>query len=719
MIQTMFGGRPAPERTAGAAAAVERNRLRNMGPFYTMANEPTMRRRDFIFTPAGLFLAPGFSSAQQSPLRLRFRQVHLDFHTSEAVRDIAASFDPEEFAATVERARVNSITCFARCHHGWIYYDSSKNPERRHPYLKRNLLKEQIDACHKRGIRVPIYVTIQWDHYSAQRHPEWLVIDDKGAPRGTPIFEPGFYRFLCVNTAYRQFIAAHVAEICDTLPVDGLFFDIVQPVECSCLNCRTDMRKRYLDPTDGEARRVYAVQMINAWKREMTALVHMRHKDATVFYNAGHIGPRHRAVADAYTHWELESLPSGGWGYLDFPLKVRYTRTMSLPSLGMTGKFHTSWGDFQSYKTREALEFECFQMLALGAQCSVGDQLHPSGKIDAKTYELIGAVYSQVEKKEPWCAGARQVADVGVLTPEEFLGAAARQIPPAAFGAVRLLTEAACQFDVLDSKSDFSRYKLLILPDTIPAAGDLGAKIDAYVKAGGAVLASCESGGFSSSGVKILRDAPFSPDFLVPEGPLAADIGAAEYVMYQKGKEVEALAGTQVLAWTNVPYFNRAWDHFFSHRHTPSSGKRGYPGVTRNGKVIYFMHPVFGQYHANAPKWVKAMVVNAIRQLLPEPVLELKVPSTTIAALNEQPAQNRWVLHLLHYIPERRGTAFDVIQDVIPIHDVQIALRPPKQVRRVITAPEGQALSFTTGEMVLRFTLPKLTGHQIIAIEFA
>ena len=35
-------------------------------------------------------------------------------------------------------------------------------------------------------------------------------------------------------------------------------------------------------------------------KREMTALVHMRHKDATVFYNAGHIGPRHRAVADAY-----------------------------------------------------------------------------------------------------------------------------------------------------------------------------------------------------------------------------------------------------------------------------------------------------------------------------------------------------------------------------------------------------------------------------------
>lgn len=32
-------------------------------------------------------------------------------------------------------ARVNSVTCFARCHHGYIYYDTKINPERRHPNL--------------------------------------------------------------------------------------------------------------------------------------------------------------------------------------------------------------------------------------------------------------------------------------------------------------------------------------------------------------------------------------------------------------------------------------------------------------------------------------------------------------------------------------------------------------------------------------------------------
>jgi hypothetical protein len=91
-----------------------------------------------------------------APLDLRFRQIHLDFHTSEQIPDVGAAFDPEAFATTLARARVNSITCFARCHHGLIYYDTRLNPERRHPHLQRNLLKEQIDACHARGIRVPI-----------------------------------------------------------------------------------------------------------------------------------------------------------------------------------------------------------------------------------------------------------------------------------------------------------------------------------------------------------------------------------------------------------------------------------------------------------------------------------------------------------------------------------------------------------------------------------
>src|SRR5690606_33230398 len=117
-----------------------------------------------------------------------------------------------------------------RCHHGYLYYDSKAMPERRHPHLKRNLLAEQIEACHRRSIRVPIYTTVQWDAYTAHEHPEWLAQTGDGRIMGSKPFEPGFYRTLLVQSPYRDFLFAHVREILETFDVDGLFFDIVQPI---------------------------------------------------------------------------------------------------------------------------------------------------------------------------------------------------------------------------------------------------------------------------------------------------------------------------------------------------------------------------------------------------------------------------------------------------------------------------------------------------------
>jgi hypothetical protein len=170
---------------------------------------------------------------------------------------------------------VNSITCFARCHHGWMYYDTRRHPERRHPHLIHTLLKEQIEACHARGIRVPIYTTVQWDHFTANQHPEWLAVSPEGKPVGrTPSpFDAGFYRFLCVNSPYVDFLKAHVEEIFEMLPVDGLFLDIVQPLDDASRWTREGMLAAGLEPSDPEARRAYGIQVIADFQHDMSAFV--------------------------------------------------------------------------------------------------------------------------------------------------------------------------------------------------------------------------------------------------------------------------------------------------------------------------------------------------------------------------------------------------------------------------------------------------------------
>jgi hypothetical protein len=109
---------------------------------------------------------------------------------------------------------------------------------------------------------------------------------------------------------------------------------------------------------------------------------------------------------------------------------------------------------------------------------------------------------------------------------------------------------------------------------------------------------------FRSLGVSLVGEAPYSPDFIVPKTALAKGLPDTELVMYVKGMQVKALPGTEVLAEANVPYFNREWNHFSSHKHTPSSGKVGYPAVIKNGRSIYLCIPIFTQYQRNAPKLV-------------------------------------------------------------------------------------------------------------------
>lgn len=680
--------------------------------------------------------------------KLPFRQIHLDFHTNETIENIGEAFDAAEFVEILKKAHINSITLFARCHHGMIYYDSKKNPERIHPHLKnRNLLKEQIEVCHKNGIRTPIYTTVQWDYFTAQRHREWLCIDENGQSIGESGSiqlpkEAGFYETLCINTGYREFLREHIEEILEEFsPVDGIFLDIVFPTPCMCPTCRRKMLKEGYNPLLLEDRLKFSQKSINEWQAEMTKLIRQKCPEMGVFYNRGHIGTPHRESKESYTHYELESLPSGIWGYLHFPTTVRYARNLGKEYLSHTGKFHTMWGDYNSYKNRAALEFECFHMLAMGAKCLIGDQLNPDGQLNQAVYDLIGNVYKQVEEKEPWCGNITPVVEIGVLTPEEYFGASSTCLPSSLQGVVRILQESAYQFDVIDSYSDFEKYRLLILPDEIPVASELADKLVSYIQRGGKVILSSKSGltpdgsNFAfDSGVKKCADQPkdvwgqevvneIKPrgdycQYVVPTEKIGKTLPKTYHVMYTRGLNVEPGKDAEVLMYAYNTVFDRDYRHFCSHRQSPCSGIISQPAVVQKGNVIYFSHPIFTQYHYNAPLWCKKFVQDGINLLLGTRIAEHNGPSSVIMSVNDQKMENRRIVHMLHYIPERRCETIDVIEDVIPLYNIQCRVEVEKEVKMVICQPQGKQLEFQQNEKCVCFEIPQISGHQIIEIKY-
>lgn len=665
---------------------------------------------------------------------LSLRQVHLDFHTSEAIEDVAGSFDPKKFAWRLKEAHIDSVTCFTRCHHGWLYYDSKRFPERIHPHLQqRDLFGLQLEACHREGINVVGYLPLQWDHLAAEQHPEWIVVDSEGRQNGNGPFEAGFYRGLCLNTNYVDYVKEQVKEVLEGYTVDGLFLDIINTRECCCTACRRDMLSLGLNPSDREERKTFTHKMQTEFTLDMSSFIRELAGDISIFYNYSHLRTSHRDNLSSFSHLELESLPTGGWGYWDFPVTVRYARPLGLPVLGMTGKFHTSWGDFQSLKHRHALEYECFRSLAFTSGCSIGDQLPPSGELSNSTYELIGTVYKEIEKKEEWCKGAIAVSQIGVISPDRFEGTDRGGISEDIRGCTRMLTELSYQFDIIDELAVFQDYKLLILPDHVILTETLERKLQEYLSTGGKVIGSYRSAMkrkgsgrlapvYMLDELSVQNEEEYDVDFLIPEAYNSQELCGQSHVLYMAALPSEVSKELEVLNWSEGPYFKRSWKHFCSHRHAPDSGELVYPAVIRKKESIHLMHPVFTIYDKYDAYWLRTLVDDLLQLLLGYRQCRHDGPSTVVMTMNEQQQKNRYILHLLHYIPERRGSEFDTVSDIIPLYKLNVEVCVEKRPGLVKLVPEEKEFAFHSvktgeGSYMLSFEVPQIIGHQMVVIE--
>jgi hypothetical protein len=667
---------------------------------------------------------------------LRYRQIHLDFHTSEHIPGIGSAFDPDDFIATFKAANVDSVTIFAKCHHGWSYYPTKVGAP--HPNLARpDLLGDMVTALSAADIECPIYISVQWDERNARIHPEWRARSANKSRYDPGQLQAGWHT-LCLNhKAYRDELLEQAREVARLYPTQGIFFDIISTPDCVCAECLATMEEHGLDP-ENLANRLKNDEWVNdRFRREMSAALREEFPDLRIFYNCGHIhkqGPQRFAP---YSHLELESLPTGGWGYDHFPSSARYAATLGFDFVGQTGKFHTSWGEFGGFKHQDALEFECAQMVALGSKCLVGDQLHPNGAINKDTYRSIASAYARVAKLEPFLEGARQVSDIAFLSAEHFNPSGDRN-NSSDDGAAQMLQELKLPFDVIDRSADLSRYRLLILPDAIGLDGDTADRIAAYIKAGGKAVLSDRSGldeagqplaaldlGFVADGSHL----EYEPSYTVANKAALPGSTEAPFVMYGKARAITATSG-RVLAEIAPPYFNRSYKHFSSHQHAPdnpAAAKLG-PAVVEKGGLAYIAYPIFAMYHRIGQPLYKYLVRDLIERLMPNPAIRTDLSSSGRATLAEQPERRRHILHLLFAAPTVRGKGvqgydgktrvMEMIEDVQAIGPVTASVRLPQAPTRVYDALSGDDVGFSMGDDgYCSLTLPSMRIHRAIVFE--
>jgi len=610
------------------------------------------------------------------------RQVHLDFHTSPFIPDVGRDFDAKAFAETMHRAHVNSVNVFAKCHHGMSYYPTKVGVS--HPAIgNRDLLGEQIEALHRRGIRAPIYTTVVWEEVVAQAHPEWRQLDKEGSfvnplkigPDGQPGHRGMWQYNNFLHPDYQDYFESHLVEILERYgkEVDGFWIDIVffapdAGYSPASLAFKAKYGLRGDDPAtfarfQGLAQAAFA--------QRFTKLIHSKRRAATIFYNAQNdgnmdpqVGPRTRAADQ--THNEIESLPSGFWGYQHFPRMARAQARWDKPWLAMTGRFQKMWGDFGGIKPQAALEFECFRSQALGGANSVGDQLPPRGVLDPAAYDLIGSVYKQVEAAEPFYAGAELLpAEVAIFSASYagYDGGKSEE------GAVQMCEETHYDCAMIDSFDQIKGFKAVILPDSTVVDQKVAKKLKAFHARGGQLILSHKAG-FDAEGNWALDFLPLKfdgevetyPTFWRAKKSFAPEMSQSDRVFYAQGMNVRKGKGLKVLVDRVLPYFKRTDVTFSSHFQTPPvDAVDKHPAVVAGEGFVYFADPIFREYRQTGNIAARDVWKKVMRNLIGVPAFGDGLPTTV--QVYPMRRKNDLLLTLLHYIPIRKAMDIDVIEE--------------------------------------------------------
>ena len=638
------------------------------------------------------------------------RCVHLDFHTSPDIYGIGERFDKKKFTETVRGANIDLMTVFAKCHHGYAYYPSKLAPM--HPGLSFNLLKEVREAIHDAGAKAPIYITAGWSRKDADDHPEWHQIDfhtGRAAFVGSDTLEirnpdapleDCSWTCLCLVGDYLDYLEALTREVCESFDVsDGIFYDICFFGDaCACESCRRGMTAMGLAPENYEDAKKYYVESRIRMMKRLTSVVHEYSENAPVFYNGG--ADMNRTEYHPYqTHYELEDLPTAWGGYDLMPIRAKFFEKYGKLFLGMTGKFHHAWGEFGGFKDKEALRYECADMLSVGASISVGDHLHPSGDIDESTYAVIGHAFDYVKRIERYSEGTRAYTDLGLwLSHRE----------DSDMGASKLLQNMHLEYDVIAPGEELSKYSCIILPDRVPLTDSDKRAILTYIENGGKVIASYDSA-FDEIGIEKIKPSDADKDYV----RFDVDEFKTPFLSYSSAYIVKTDA--EVLAEVYEPYFNRTESHFCGHKNTPYKlTPADYPALVKSDSVLYFAHPIFEAYNKSGNYVLERYVTTVIESFYDKKIKTSELPSSGRIRIRE--GKDFLALHVLYAPPVNRGNVC-LLPDFPKLHDVGVAIKVDREITSVKAEPDGIEIPFDMNDGTVTFTLPPFRLHQLVILQ--
>jgi len=650
-----------------------------------------------------------------------------------------------------------------------------------------DLLREYLPHARRHGVRLVPYLNMHWYSYEfAVLHPGWEQLLEDGTPygRARPLYGGG--TTFCVNGPWRDWAFEMIREVMRT-GVDGCFLDgpVVFPGCCYCEHCRrlfSDSNKgaplpAWNDWSNPSWKRFLEFRA-DSWARFMRdarAAARGINPEAVIFLNGGGFGIGNADTArDAHRMERWQSFTGAEQFFHCTDAYVSPYRTLNLSRFLSAGERPGVVFTHHALSTWHYNPLPAAEMATALAQSVAGGSntwfaiFMPAMRSHAdEAFRGVEETAAFLERAEPFTTMDAPAAETGVLLSNRTLyyyvsrhreicrdvgsgreenltvdsgsdAARLRGIQERRQASLAILEHEypgcldACNFGhiplrvfwdehLLEKKLDEAR--VLVLPNAACLSRAQVAAVIRFVKRGGGLVATFESGMYDEWGEPVARrewlrflgvarvDGAFAPsrveDYLTVTRPLPWVPAGALLPRPVNALKVRPTRDARALAFYNEP---------IGLSYAPLSEPSAQPAILSarrgKGRVVYCASPIFesfDRFHIDAHKVLcRALIALAAGRAGLQ--VETDAPGSLAVELRSQPG--RLLVHLVNATADMKRP----MGAIVPLRDVEIAVRAGG-VKSVRALKSRRRLKFTAPEDRVRFRVPVVEDYEIIVLD--
>lgn len=627
---------------------------------------------------------------------------------------------------------------------GYGLYDKAEHAE---------LIRKYAAECARRGIGIILYANAHMVPPGAVRdHPEWAQAGADGKLSG----------FACVNSPWRD---AFFQCVRDSLEQDirGIFLDgpIFIREGCRCARCRKLFSEEFGHPIDsasrGELSR-FKSEHIARFVKDVRDVIRASGKDVALYANClGLVENITGCTVDAVFPYVDLIGSEGGFLFYGNPNEVsvwhgsetaKYleAKSQGKPYVIFNAGNHQPWAREMHTVPETTLLYA--STVANGGNVWYG--IHglidgfrtPSGQAAFRFNRFLA-------ENEEFFTGTEQQAGVALLwshrTADNFPGetaetdftkAAGDSGPRAAgsfqkefHGISEILFRSHIQFSILDEAcvrgGDLKKFRTLILPNASCLDDAEIEAIGSFVRAGGCLIATLESGG---------RDAQGNPRAASPLRKLLGIRRVERTVLYRPGCGYMRFEGERPLVQSGSGEASAGFTtgtlrcayagdaRVLASSYEPMESRYGafnekkYPCITVRkaglGTAVYIAGGIGQTYLDYGIPEMEEAVRALVRRLTPGDLqVERAFPSVEVE-LRLQPGRNRRLIHFANHTGAMRRP----IGELIPCRGIRVSLKAEKPVRRVRSLFRPKEIPFVREGDWIRFSVD-VEDYELVAVE--